>query len=148
MGFYVHIHVCFACDNNEPVAELAKRHLPALHKLDIGDGERAAIWFLDDLARRTGSNPGPKGGLSLWGVVGNYTRGDTFVDCLRPFWGELLRNEVGGICDGEHVLVFVEPEQSEATQAFEISLSGDYRDPDRNIEIKHHENLPFSFMQY
>ena len=142
MGWYVHIHVCFACQHNEPVADLARRHLPGVN----GDGTQEAVWFLEDLAKRVGQNPGPKGGLSLWGMVGNYTNGDRFVECLRPFWGDLLRQEVGGICQHERVLVFVENEQSKAAQAFEIFLAED-DEARAAVEVKRHVDLPFSFRQ-
>lgn len=83
MSHDVHIHVCFACDKNEGVAELAKKHI---RPEDDRDASEEARWFLKDLAGRTGRNPGPKGGLSVWGMVGNYTAEDVFVDELRPFW--------------------------------------------------------------
>lgn len=138
MGYYVHIHVCFACDENEGVAALAARHREAVGEC------REAQWFLDDLSKRTGNNPGPKGGLSTWGIVGNYTDGETFVEMLRPFWKELLSEVEGGPNSFEHVLVFVEPEQSERATAFEIFLADD-ADPE-TLTVKKHE-LPFTWMQ-
>ena len=90
MGHYVHLNVCFACDTNDAVAELAKQHMPP------EDGNREARWFLQALAERTGANPGPKGGLSTWGIVGNYTDEDEFVETLRPFWKALLSDVDGG----------------------------------------------------
>lgn len=76
MGYHVHIHIAFACDTNEGVAALAKKHRTSI---DFGKGHgiggHEAAAFLDDLSERTGSNPGPKGGLSLWGITGNYTDG-------------------------------------------------------------------------
>ena len=115
MGFYVHIHVCFACDRNDAVATLAKEHAAKLPS--DADGEREAHWFLEDLAGRTGNNRGPKGGLSLWGIVGNYTMPEVFVETLKPFWRDLLAGVDGGPCDFEHVLVFYEREQSEAEES-------------------------------
>lgn len=145
MGYYVHIHVCFSCDHNEPVAKLAAKHLPTVTE-DKVDGYTEAFWFLSDLSKRTGDNHGPKGGLSLWGMTGNYTNGDIFVETLRPFWEEMLRNEIGPL-DFEHILVFVEPEQTEQTTAYEIFLEektgSDERGP---LVIKKHA-CPFSFMQ-
>ena len=79
MGHYVHLSVVFACDENDGVAEIAKRYLDT-----IGEN-REAQWFLEDLSNRTGRNPGPKGGLSTWGIVGNYTDKDEFIETLRPF---------------------------------------------------------------
>lgn len=143
MGLYVHIHVAFACDENEPVAALAKKHRPLIG--DEDDGMRAAQWFLDDLSERAGSNRGPKGSLSLWGMIGNYTTVDSFVDVLRPFWAELLRSEAGGICDFEHILVFGEREQTERTTAWEIYLD-DSKWPPGPLIVKKHE-CPFTFMQ-
>lgn len=118
MGVYVHLHVCFACDQNEPVAAIAKKHLTK----ELEDECREAAWFLTDLSKRTGRNPGPKGGLSMWGIIGNYTRGQDFVDALMPFWSELLSDKANDNApfSFEHILVFVEPEQSEQATAFEI----------------------------
>ena len=141
MGCYVHIHVCFACDTNDGVADLVKKHRPLLQ--DETDGHRAAIWFLEDLAKRTGNNPGPKGGLSLWGMIGNYTNAETFCEVLKPFWSELLSGGIeGGPGDFEHVVVFEEQEQREAATAYEIA------NDNGTIICTKHERLPFAFMQY
>ena len=67
MAWDVHIHVRFDCNQNEGVAALAAKCLATI--TDASDGERAAIWFLTDLSKRTGENFGPKGGLSLWGMT-------------------------------------------------------------------------------
>jgi hypothetical protein len=138
MGFYVHLHVAFACGENEGVARLAAEHRARLN------GESAeAGWFLDDLAKRTGRNPGPKGGLSLWGIVGDYTSGERFVGALMPFWGDLLRSEVdGGPPSHAHILVFEEAEQTERAIAFEVFLNDA-----KALTVKRHE-LPFCFSQY
>lgn len=139
MGYYVHLHVAFACDENEGVAKLAQHHLDLLGP----DAPIEVHWFLGDLANRSGKNRGPKGGLSLWGIVGNYTNGEEFCEVLRSFWNDLLREVPGGPFDFEHVLVFEEREQSGCATAFEIIY-----DEDRDIiEIKRHENLPFSWHQ-
>lgn len=145
MGWYVHIHVCFACDRNEGVAALARTHRPTIE--DESDGHRAAGWFLDDLATRTGENRGPKGGLSLWGMVGNYTQAETFCECLRPFWVDLLSDIDGGPCSHERVIVFEEPEQKEAATAYEIGWD-DPHSAARTLMIKKHESLPFSWQQF
>jgi hypothetical protein len=39
MAVDVHLHVCFACDKNDAVSELAKKHL--LHE----DGSKEARWY-------------------------------------------------------------------------------------------------------
>ncbi len=142
MGFYVHIHVCFACDSNDGVAELAAKHAAAFPPCVPNDSSRYARWFLDDLAKRTGGNDGPKGGLSMWGMVGNYTRVDEFCEELRPFWKDLLQGVEGGPCGHEHVLVFEEKEQTERAIAYEISLDEDTEE----LSIKRHE-CPFTWMQ-
>lgn len=137
MGFYVHLSVVFACDRNEGVAALATKHLPSVAET------REPRWFLEELSKRTGGNPGPKGGLSLWGIVGNYTDAEEFIEVLRPFFTELLSGQIdGGPCEFEHAIVFTEREQSERATAFEIS-----RDEDTgHLQVKEHE-LPFAWMQ-
>lgn len=134
MGHYVHLHVCFPCDSNDGVAELAKRHL----LLDVITNPEA-LQFLNELSKRRGANPGPKGGLSIWGIVGNWTDEEAFLEQLQPFWLELLSSEIdGGPCSFEHVLVFVEHEQSEQATAFEIFL-------DDGLAVKKHP-CPFAWM--
>lgn len=146
MAWDVHIHVCFACNQNEGVAALAAKCLPTI--TDASDGERAAIWFLTDLSKRTGENFGPKGGLSLWGMTGNYTHADRFCEVLRPFWIDLLSEIEGGPCNHERVIVFEEPEQSEAATAYEIGWDEPYERETRQLFIRKHEQLPFSWMQF
>lgn len=146
MGWYVHIHVCFACNTNEGVAKLAKKHRELLTGKD--DGQREALWFLEALSERTGGNPGPKGGLSLWGIVGNYTSAEVFCEVLKPFWRELLTGDIdGGPCRHEHIVVFEEPEQSDAANVFEIGWTDPYSEADRELFIRKHERLPFSWVQ-
>lgn len=139
MGHDVHIHVCFACSANDKVAALAARHLPAVSEC------REATWFLEELAKRRGINPGPKGGLSLWGMVGNYTEEQQFIDILRPFWYDLLSGVPGGPLDFERVLVFVEHEQNEQALAFEIYLEPG--DDLVRLAVRRHE-CPFSWRQF
>lgn len=141
MGWYVHIHVAFSCDENEPVAKIAAKHRPLIE--DINDGARAARWFLDDLSGRTGRNPGPKGGLCLWGITGNYTKGDDFVEALRPFFKDLFENGDGNPFQFERIMVFTEQEQSDAAEAWQIG----YDEEARELVVKHFPQLPFSWGQ-
>jgi hypothetical protein len=144
MGWYVHVHVSFACDENEPVAEVAKKHAER-HATDGGsDAECAARWFLDGLSERTGANMGPKGGLSLWGMTGNHTSVSEFCERLRPFWLELLQTPKCGPLDFEHIVVFEEQEQSGQAIAYEIYLDEPARS---NLMIRRHE-LPFCWNQF
>ena len=135
MGFYVHLSVVMSCDKNEPVADIAKKYIGTIENCNEAD------WYLKDLSERTGHNDGPKGGLSLWGIVGNYTSADNFVESLEKFWIELFKTEAGPF-DFEHIIVFSEMEQSEMAQAHEIS----YDEKKNKINVKVH-NLPFAWMQ-
>lgn len=140
MAWNVHINVCFKCSENEPVAAIARKHIEGMVEC------REARWFLESLAARTGHNPGPKGGLSMWGMVGNHTDGDDFVSELRPFWFELLASDLdGGPSNYAHILVFVEPEQVGRATAYEIWLE-DFGKP-VHLEIAKHD-CPFAWMQF
>jgi hypothetical protein len=142
MGHDVHLHVAFNANANEGVAALADKHLRLLDR-DARDTWEAGQ-FLLSLSVRTGRNPGPKGGLSLWGMVGNHTDGDRFCEVLRPFWSELLSNWIeGGPHPHERVLVFEEQEQSERAVAHEIAFDEDTGE----LTITRHE-CPFAWMQY
>lgn len=145
MGWYVHLHVCFACDNNDGVAQLAKEHL---HTMGEEYDKGYARCFLEHLSQRSGRNPGPKGGLSLWGMVANGSgMAEKFVELLKPFWEDLLSEKGdGGPCGFEHILVFYEEEQSEAANAYELFWD-DEDSPDRQLIIRHHKKLPFTWMQ-
>lgn len=158
MAHDVHLHVAFNCNSNDGVAELARQHLPAVkaatgaestvYQPELGP---EAAWFLEDLSRRTGENPGPKGGLSLWGIVSNHTQAQVFAEVLRPFWDDLLRRGVdGGPSAHHHILVFYEEEQSEQANALEIYLHGDvWFDRDNcSLVITNHQGLPFAWMQH
>ena len=143
MGWYVHLHVCFAAGRNDGVARLAEKHVETLP----ADAHEAR-WFLTDLSKRTGENPGPKGGLSLWGIVGNHTKAEEFAEILRPFWGELLSGQIeDGPCDHHHVLIFFEEEQSEAANAIEIGWDDETSEA-RQLVVKTHQKLPFAWRQY
>lgn len=136
MGFYVHLSIIMPCDNNEPVAEIAKKYVDTIEHCN------EAEWYLEELSTRKGYNPGPKGGLSMWGIVGNYTSVDEFIDALEPFFLELFKTEAGP-SDFEHIIVFYEREQSEQAKAYEIS----YDKENHKIDVKEHF-LPFAWMQF
>jgi len=141
MGWYVHIHVCFAADGNDGIAELAGQYFKDWPEI----GCKEAKWFLEDLSQRSGKNPGPKGGLLTWGMIGNHTNVGSFVGELKLFWIDLLSEKIkGGPHDFERIMVFYEHEQSEAANAFEIYLDEDTK----SLIIKHHARLPFSWRQY
>lgn len=141
MAWDVHLHVCFACDENDAVAALAAEHLAR----DTAMARECpwAAMFLTAVSERRGENLGPKGGLLLWGIVGNYVNVEEFVERLRPFFLDVLRGVDGGPLDHEHVIVFSEQEQSEQTIAHEVVYD---RDTD-TLTVRVHE-CPFSFGQY
>lgn len=137
MGFYVHLSVVFACDYNDGVAELAKKHFGTIKN------NKEAKLFLESMAQRSGYNLGQKGGLSMWGMIGNYTDAEEFVDVLRPFWTALLTEDYEGApCSHAHVLVFTEGEDNGHANAFEIFLD----DVDDTLVVKEHK-LPFKWNQ-
>lgn len=121
MGHYVMINVSFRCSENDQVAIIAGRHAGLV-------GCNEAELFLRDLSNRSGPNPGPKGGMSTWGTVANWTSGDEFVTALLPFWKDLLEADLdGGPFRFHNILVFAEAEQTGQAFAFEISLDGTIR---------------------
>ena len=117
MGFYVLIHVAFACDNNDDIAPHAKKHLKLLPE----DAPLECQWFLDELSERSGPNPGPKGGLSLWGMVGNYTNVQKFTKALMPFWKDILQSASSPLAF-EKIVVFGETEAQSNCVAYVVGL--------------------------
>lgn len=138
MGLYVHLHLCFSCNNNDAIAALAKKHLDERGYNGFEPGERDARIFLKDASRRSGNNPGPKGGLFLWGITGNYSEADKFIEQLMPFWEEMFENEIE-IFSFENIVVFEEVEQRGYATAYEISWD------DKVIVRKH--KCPFMWGQ-
>lgn len=156
MALDVHLHVCFPCDNNDHVAALAARHHAALPIVTDHLAPPYAREFLEDLMERRGPNPGPKGGLSLWGWVTNHGDGQRFVDALAAFWIDLLSGSIadedyGGPADYERICVFAEREQRGFTTVWQIGLFDDLDDVDysrpRRLEVKVFPDMPFSWAQ-
>lgn len=124
MAHDVHLHVSFECNDNGPLGKLALKHLATLSD----DVCVEARMFLQDLSERKGRNPGMKGGLCLWGIVGNYSNADTFITDLRRFWIELWNCEHTeyecGFMPFRHIVVFEEQEQSEQAKAYCLTPVG------------------------
>lgn len=146
MGYHVHLSVTFSCYENDGVALLAKQHLAALNLCsDENLDSVPARWFLQALSERTGQNFGPRGGLSQWGMIGNYTKADSFVEQLSRFWFHLLTLALpGGPARSSHILVFYELPDSLYANAFELMLDDKWK----QLVIKHHVALPFKWNQY
>lgn len=140
-----HLHVCIPAYSNDEIAVIARRHLESFGPKMLAPCRR----FLQALSFRSGENPGSKGGLSLWGEVGNHTNGEAFCDDLLDFWADILKSNDDGTPDAdEHIIVFYEKEQTEAATAFEIYLLEAEDAPNSPITIKRHSDLPFTWMQF
>ncbi|KKN81427.1 hypothetical protein LCGC14_0320400 [marine sediment metagenome] len=153
MAFDVHLSITFACDDYNEIHPTVEKHLPEVRKAvefsQHRDGAVEAQRFLEDLLKRKGDGHcGHKGGLCTWGVVGNYTNTERFVDVLKPFWKDLLtgidRPDGGSPSDFEHVIVFYEKEQSERAHCYDIWVE---RVDDQELKIVHHK-LPFCWGQF
>ena len=143
MANHILLSVCFPCDLNEPIAQIAQS-IPADELCDI------AQQFLRELSARSGENPGGKGGLCQWGIVGSGFSTLIFVQDLMPFWTALLsqEGEDSSPDPGSRVIVFSEKEQFNRSEAFEIGWVDengywDAEDRDR-LDIVHHL-LPFAW---
>jgi hypothetical protein len=129
MSVDVLLVVAFVCPDNDPVAVLAKQHLAALPP-PTEDGHGEARDFLEALAGRSGPTLGTKGGMSVWGTVGNYVRPDAFIAALAPFWEDLLPQ----MPSERRVMVFSETEQREVARVFSV-----FRSRDGSITASVHE---------
>src|SRR4051794_21028123 len=97
MSFDVELLVTFRCSQLDGVAALARNHLPLVQPVAVERKCPEAVVFLEELAGRAGvADRGPKNGVTAWTHGGNYTEPDKFVECLRPFWDDLLRYPVEG----------------------------------------------------
>ena len=140
MSHDVHLHVCIPACGNDGVAQAAVAFLQAHDLSDCPE----AVWFLKDLSARTGDNRGPRGGVILWGTVGNYTDEYIFTGCLFSFWEELLSGVADGPLPHKHILVFSEHETMERAIAQEIFWDED--EPSMLNMVTH--DCPFSFGQF
>lgn len=136
MGYYVHIHVAFSCDEEDLLRAIAANHLACPEA--VTDPPECRL-FLQHLAGGKGVSMGPKGALCTWGCVGNYTSGTDFAEHLADFWPDLFAK--GVICDFERIVIFWENEQSESPSAIQISYE------DGRCVSKTFEELPFSWGQ-
>lgn len=140
MSWNVHLHIAFSAYENDPIAAVAKKHLALVEQND--DIVKEVKWFLKDASKRTGRNPGPKGGLFLWGKICNFLNAEAFIKGLSPFFLEILSTKECDPGDWERIVIFYEPEQSEAAHAYEVSLD------ETRLAIRHFQNLPFTWMQF
>ena len=146
MGFYVHVQISFSVHSVPAMARLASEHRA---RLDEGK-ERDAVRIL--LAMEEGERyvgHGPKGSLFCFGFVGNYSNGESIAEALAPMIEQMLREDEAA-SDFDHVVLLVEPEQTESAQAFEMYLvAPDASTPSRygKLTTRHHDGLPFCWGQ-
>ena len=171
MSYEVTLVVTFQAlpDEAESVAEVARRHLPAIEERYRAAEERGlweAVYLLTSIAEGKGFTGGSKWGMFTWGTVGNYVPVDTFVDVLRPFWEELLSIHAdedgwGGPLPGNTIVVLFESYSAGQAGAVEISFPATRwwwaRSPSARrtlppeqkpqLCIKKYERLPFSLVR-
>ena len=142
MGYYVHLHVVIDCGESPQLAALARTHEQRLsdwasleHYLDPD-----AWRLLTDLGQREAPlSPGPKGDLTLWGYVGNYTNVERFVTQLTPFFRDLFSMSRDRPA---YVSVFAQEEQTETARLVQIRPRS--HDDPTNLEVREFYDLPFS----
>lgn len=130
MSVPVYLSVTFRADENEPLAEIARDYAPRFGDdyQSMTDGNREARYFLDDLTKRTGTNPGSSGGICAWGSIGEYTPPEIFVDALRPFF---LRVWLGGVMPLDERVLIVAQRKGGETLCFGIGLDAAVLDQKR-----------------
>lgn len=151
MAWYVHISTCFPAENTDESSRIAKEHLKQTHLKD------EVIWMLLAFSRGEGFFTGPKGTLFNWGIIGNYTDGETCALQIMAFLEDLREYDKHdhaetGFSEYDHALVFVEEEQSEAVTVYEIkpgdAAMGLEEEVRVNLMVYKHENMPFCWGQY
>jgi hypothetical protein len=90
--------ISFRCDHNDAIAPIAQRYREQLDAAIMDLEAYEAAWFLEALAERSGDNPGPKGGMSVWGMVTNKLNAADVVHVLKPFLGGT--DNLVGSCPG------------------------------------------------
>jgi len=136
VGHYVHISVVMSCNNEEKLIAIAKNHI------NDPDLSFEASGYLRYIIQGKSVATGPKGSLSTWGMVGNYTSHENFVDGLVPFWSDLYKND-DVLFKFERIIVFCEPEQSQRAECYEIRY-----DAQQKGVLRAFHSLPFAWMQF
>lgn len=138
MGWYVHLHIAFEVDNARRLADVARTCPPR-----ADDDPPEADQFLDAIGGGGFVARGRKGALCTWGVVANYTSGQTFIDALSDLWPKLYEEPPGDelAAVSGRIVVFEEQEQSGAACAYQIEWT-------RNgIVVTRFDELPISWGQ-
>jgi hypothetical protein len=145
----------FNARSNDEVAQIAKSHLNLwlkTHPTKTGLEPEAVEPFLRSLSTRTGYNEGSRGGMSVWSFVCNGDCGEEFVNCLKPFWQELLMADhhsprtTGLPHISDNVVVLVQGPDDNTANSYEISMyiSGAGDEPLEEPNIRKFV-CPFSF---
>lgn len=132
--------ISFSCPDNDHVAEIAQRLLPTL--IPHAALAPEAIWYLEDLAQRSGPNLGSKGGMSVWGIVTTKLYPAAFVEVITPFCAEVL-DQI------DHMLIMYQRQAENASYVYEIrwqlcTLIGEALDPPVLV-TQHHGPYPFTW---
>jgi hypothetical protein len=131
--------ISFRCDHNDAVAPLARRYRAQLDAAITDLEAYEAAWFLEALSERSGDNPGPKGGMSVWGMVTNKLNAADVVHVLKPFWEELIT-----LLD--RVLVMYQRDEGEGFFVYDIGWDGfppEIAVP--RLAFRHYGPLPFGW---
>lgn len=146
MSFSVYFSIQFRCDDNDPLAKIAKDYynLYEENKEDSYDCmlERR---FLKSLSERIGTNIGRNGGLCFYGEIGNYLVAENFVDELKEFWLDLYKQE---IIPGYHrIIIFKQTEADLSPKVIQVYLdrAKQLREKKYELIINSFDDLPFEF---
>lgn len=142
MGSRNHLHVAFACTDNDPVAAIARRHL------ETPPDHIEAMQFLEHVASLSGKNPGNYGGMVAWGVMGKNSWGESFAEALRGFWLDVLRADGGSASSSAHIMVFDQQEGNSKATAYEIYLDPDADDAQSAELCIMAKDCPFSWFPW
>ena len=121
MGFYVHLQVSWGGGSSVAVPQIARKHL---EKLTCKDKEtfNEAHWFFESVISGKSFFGGPKGDFWAWGVIGNYTNVEEFIELTKPFFMELYK--CGELLEHDRVIFQCEPEQNESVSIYQLSSDG------------------------
>lgn len=121
MASDVHIEISWEGNSIEKTVPIAQAFLDE-KRTEEDELTDETKWFLKDVINGKSCFKGSKGDLWLWGIIGNYTRGETLLEELKPFFKTLYEKRY--ILNAAKVIVMEENEQTENVTIFQLGRDG------------------------
>lgn len=124
MGYYVHIQVSWNGGELEITKPIAEKHGDKLPPpTENWEVYRETRLFFESVISGKSYFGGPKGDFWCWGLIGNHTSMDTFIELTKPFFMDLFA--CGELLESARVIYMHEPEDAESVDIYQLYVSGE-----------------------